>query len=355
MEREERFYQPLTEPSLSWQPSKGDDNKGTLVVQPFEPGLGITIGNALRRIILSFIEGSAVTAVIIEGANHEFAVLEGVVEDVMQVILNIKSLVIKNETGMPGTMRLSKKQSGEVFASDIETDEHLQIVNKDLKIATLSKDGSLNIQMFVEVGRGYSFAQWPSDVKFQEDGKIYIDSLFSPILNVAYTVEKTRVGQSLDYDKLILEVKTNGAVTPKFAVDYAASVLRANCKFLLSEKDLNFAINSTARQELSDSEEEPENTASGVSVDLFTKPIQELELSVRAQNCLDSADIRTVLDLVNLTDEETLKIKNFGRKTLKEVKEVLAGLGLRLGMNIKLHDLKRARKENAAINVNKFG
>jgi DNA-directed RNA polymerase subunit alpha len=214
------------------------------------------------------------------------------------------------------------------------------------------------MQMFVEVGRGYRLADWPSNTKFHEDGRIFIDSLFSPILKVGYNVEKTRVGQSIDYDKLVLNVQTNGAVDPEESIEYAVSVLRTNCKFLLKGKsDLKFntgehVFKDAASPVASECEIEP---SLGVPVDLFTKPIETLELSVRAQNCLDSAEIRTVLDLVNLSDEEALKIKNFGRKTLKEVKEVLIGLGLRLGMNIKTHDLKKARKENSPLNISKFG
>lgn len=358
MEKEEKVYQPLIEPELAWVPVAGDPFAGEFIVQPLEPGFGITLGNALRRVILSFVEGSAITSVIIEGANNEFAVLGGVYEDVLQVLMNLKKLVIKNSTGLPGVLTVSKKGSGPILASDIEVDSHLEIVNKDLHLAMLSVDGSLNMKMFVEVGRGYRLAAWPTNTKFHEDGKIYIDSLFCPIIKVAYNVEKTRVGQSIDYDKLILTIKTNGAIDPKESIEYAASVLRSNCKFLLQSKDdINFGANPQLVKDSSSfiSTEGELEPVAGIPVDLFTKTIETLELSVRAQNCLDSAEIRTVLELVNLTDEEALKIKNFGRKTLKEVKEVLVGLGLRLGMNIKTHDLKKARKDNSSLNISRFG
>ncbi len=356
MQKEEKSYKPLIDPTLSWEPAEEEAHAGTLVVQPLEPGFGITLGNALRRVILSFIEGSAVTSVVIAGVNHEFAVLDGVVEDVLQIILNIKKLVIKNSSGQPGSMRLSKKGSGILTAADIVCDSFLEIVNKDQHIATLDFDGSLDIQLFVEVGRGYAFANWPTQSKFSEDGRIYVDSHFSPVQKVSYSIEKARVGQSIDYDKLVLYVQTNGAIDPQDTIEYAASVLRANCKFLLQGKaDLKFEADcGTKSVAVGVTGVVGSEQALGVPVDLFTKPIETLELSVRAQNCLDSADIRTVLDLVNLTDEEALQIKNFGRKTLKEVKDVLVGLGLRLGMNIKTHDLKKARKDNATVNIDKF-
>lgn len=357
MQKEEKVYKPLIDPVLTWEYLDKESFTGTLVVQPLEPGFGLTLGNALRRVILSFVEGSAVRSVLIAGANHEFAVLDGVVEDVLQIILNIKQLIIKNHSGQPGVLRLLKTGPCTVKASDIEGDAFLEIINKDLHIATLAFDGTLDIQMFVEVGRGYSFAEWPSDSKVSSDGRIFVDSLFSPVQKVSYSVEKTRVGNSIDYDKLVLTVKTNGAVDPEMTIEYAASILRANCKFLLQGRpDLRFESEALAKNNV-----QPgvvglvsNESALGVSVDLFTKPIETLELSVRAQNCLDSADIRTVLDLVNLTDEEALQIKNFGRKTLKEVKDVLVGLGLRLGMNIKTHDLKKARKDNSPVNIDKF-
>lgn len=358
MQKEEKVYQPLFEPEVNWQSIDDEASVAELTISPLEPGFGITLGNSLRRILLSFIEGSAVTSIIVEGINHEFSVLNGVVEDVSQIILAIKQLRIKNETGQPGVLHILKRGSGVVTAADISGDSHLAILNKELKIATLASDGILDIKLFVEVGRGFKFAAWPAGTKFYEDGKIFIDALFSPILNVAYSVEKARRDEDLGYDKLVMKIKTNGAIEPAEAVRYASSVLRENCKFLLLGKnDIDFSSHESNIEEENDSNNESDINKSivGVSVDLFTKSIYELELSVRARNCLDGANIKNVLDLVNLNIEESLKIKNFGKKTLKEVVDVLTKLGLRLGMNIKTQDLKKARKENASININKFG
>lgn len=359
MQKEERSYQPLIKPTLNWRVLSEEEYTSELTVSPLEPGFGVTIGNALRRVILSFIEGCAVTQIIVEGVNHEFSVLPGVVEDLSQIILAIKRLYIKNTTGKPGFLYIKKSGSGVVTAQDITGDDHLTVLNKDLKIATLAANGNFSMKLFAEVGRGYQFAAWPTGEKFFEDGRIYIDSLFSPVLRVSYNVEKTRVGEIIDYDKLVITIKTNGAILPEETVRYAASVLRSNYKFLLSEEsDIDFSgVTSVANPSLGSSEvfARTGDNASGVPVDLFTKSIDELELSVRAKNCLDGADIRSVLDLVNLTEEESLKIKNFGKKTLKEVREVLHKFGLRLGMNIKTQDLKKARKDNSPININKFG
>ncbi len=358
MQDKNKSYQPLIEPKLTWH--KKEEQLGEFSIQPLESGFGLTLGNALRRVMLSFIEGSAVTSLIIEGANNEFSVLPGVVEDLLQVISNIKKLVIKNSSGKPGTLRVNKKGLGSVFASDIECDAHLEILNKDALIATLSSNGIFNVEMFVEVGRGYTFARWPGNIKVHTDGRIYIDALFSPVLSVAYNVDKTRVDDVIDYDKLIMNIVTNGAINPVDALEYASSVLRTNFKFFMpSSEDIDFGFKSDS----SSAEEEGAGFYStikltggshSVPVELFTKSIEELELSVRAQNCLESSEIKTILDLVNLSEEEALKIKNFGRKTLKEVKEVLSNFGLKLGMNIKMHDLKKARKENSSLDINRF-
>ncbi len=351
---EEKSYQPLIVPNFNWV--RATDHEGDLIVSPLEPGFGVTLGNALRRVMLSCVEGCAVTWVIINGANHEFSTLEGISEEVLQILLNIKKLVIKNKTGKPGMMHLSKSGPGLATAADITVDEHLEIVNKDHVLATLAANGKLDIQLCVEMGRGYKFAQWPLGTKYHEDGKIYVDSLFSPVQKVAYTVEKTRVGNDIDYDKLILSITTNGSVTVSDVVRYAASVLRVHFLHFLGEQtELNFGSSESTAVATEDVSVVTDLGAkNGISVDLFLKPIEDLELSVRAYNCLVSAGIKRVIDLVNLSDDDTLKIKNFGRKSLKEVKDVLVGLGLRFGMNIKEHDLKKALKDKSVINVGKF-
>lgn len=342
-----KTYRPLIIPQLAWDKNASSDTVGELIVQPLEPGYGVTLGNALRRVMLSSIEGSAVTSVIIKGVNNEFSTLKGVVEDVLQVVLNIKSIVIKNETGQPGKMRVSKRGEGVVSAADITTDSHLEVVNKKHLLAHLSPDGELDIEFFVEAGRGYQAAQWPHGVSLQPDGRIYVDSMFSPVKGVECVVEKTRVGQNIDYDKLTLRIQTNGTVHPQDVVHYGTSVLRTQFEHFLMATEIPFNEISQVEEEGGRKEHvwDDRGPTEGLPVDLFLKPIDELEFSVRAHNCLVGAGIKRVIDLVNLTDEEVLKIKNFGRKSLREVKEILAAFGLRLSMNVKELDLKKIIKE----------
>ncbi len=344
---QETKYKPLILPKVGWEKKTLSDTFGELVVQPLEPGFGITLGNALRRVVLSSIEGSAVTSVIITGVNNEFSTIKGVLEDILQLILNIKGVVIKNKTGLPGKMRLSI--SGETVArvGDIEADEHLELVNKDHIIAHLAPDGALDIEFFVETGRGYQAAQWPLAKTLQADDRIYVDTMFSPIKRVEYHVEKTRVGQDIDYDKLVLTVISNGAIKPVDAIHYATSVLRTQFEHFLNAKEIPFNDISKEEEEAEEksSKVDVQGPTKGLPVDLFLKPIDELEFSVRSHNCLVSAGVKRVIDLVNLTDDDLLKVKNFGRKSLREVKEILSAFGLHLGMNVKELDLKKVIKE----------
>jgi DNA-directed RNA polymerase subunit alpha len=344
---QEKVYKSLILPKLSWQ-GKSSATFGELVVEPLESGYGVTLGNALRRIMLSSIEGAAVTSVVIDGVNNEFSVIPGVVEDVLQLVLNIKGLVILNSTGETGKMRLSKKGPGPVLASDIVCDEHMEIVNGDHLIANLAVDGKIDIDFFVEMGRGYVPAQWPYAKALQQDGRIYVDALFSPVQRVEYRVEKTRVGEAIDYDKLYLSITTNGAVNPPDVVHYATSVLRTQFEHFLSATEIPFNVISAGAQPqevAAASSEVHRNPTKGLPVELFLRPIDELEFSVRAHNCLIGAGVKRVIDLVNLTDDDILKIKNFGRKSLREVKEILQAFSLGLGMNVKELDLKRLIKE----------
>lgn len=338
-----KTYQPLTIPRITWVKETLRNNYGELIAQPLEPGFGITLGNALRRILLGGVEGSAVTAVFIKGVNNEFSSLEGVVEDTMQVILNIKELVIKNNTGLPGKMKLSIKGESVVKASDIEADEHIEIINKDHIIAHVAKDGDLSIEFFVESGRGYLPAQWPEDVSTEQDNKIFVDAMFSPVKSVTFDVEKTRVGAEIDFDKLILQVTTDGSETPVEVLNYAVSVLRSQLEHFLISPEIPFnAISHIPEQEKTEVAPIVEDSPlKGLPIDLLLKPIDELELSVRAHNCLISAGINRILDLVNLTEDEALKIKNFGRKSLNEVRDNLKAFGFHYGMNIKEADVKR--------------
>jgi len=233
-------YQPLTLPKLSWEKSESSPTFGKLIVQPLEPGFGITFGNSLRRVILSSIEGSAVTAVMIKGVNNEYSTIKGVIEDVLQIVLNIKQIAIKNDSGDPGTMKLKASGEGPVTVGDIVADEHLELLNTDHVIAHLATDGELEIELFVEPGRGYQHAQWPQGVALQADGKIYIDSMFSPIKKVEFNIEKIRIGQSIDYDKLILKIHTNGAVAPQDVIHYGTSVLRTQLEHFLTATEIPF-------------------------------------------------------------------------------------------------------------------
>lgn len=340
---DKKEYKPLTIPLLSWNKAKLSNTYGQLSAQPLEPGFGVTLGNALRRVLLGGVEGSAVTSVIIKGINNEFSELPGVEEDAMQVILNIKQIIVRNKDGKPGKMKLFVQGPAEVRVADIQADEHLELVNKDHVIAHVAQDGSLDIEFFVESGRGYQAAKWPAGKSLQDDNRIYLDAMFSPVRNVTFEVEKTRVGSQIDYDKLILGIETDGSETPVDVLNYSVSVLRTQLEHFLigSEIPFNEISEMPARNNEKYATKTEETGLKGLPVDLLLKPIEELELSVRAHNCLINAGIKRVIDLVNLSEDEGLKIKNFGRKSLNEVKDSLKMFGLSFGMNIKESDLQK--------------
>lgn len=342
MDRKE--YKPLTIPRLQWNSETITSTFGELVAQPLEPGFGITLGNALRRVLLGGVEGAAVTSVIIKGVNNEFTVLPGVVEDTMQVLLNVKQIVVRSKNGLPGTLSLKIAGQTTVRVADIKADDNLELINKDHVIAHVATDGEFEMQFFVETGRGYRPAQWPIGKPLQEDNRIYLDAMFSPIRQVTFDVEKTRVGGEIDYDKLILKVYTDGSENPVDVLHYTASVMRSQLEHFLATTEIPFnEISKTSfAQEIEEVAPKYDTTIGGLSVDLLLKPIDELELSVRAHNCLKNAGIKRVIELVNLSEEEGLKIKNFGRKSLNEVKESMKGFGLHFGMNISEADLKKA-------------
>lgn len=342
------MYKPLTIPTLGWDKKTMSSTFGRLVAQPLESGFGITLGNALRRALLGAIEGSAVTSVIIKGVNNEFSTIPGVVDDVMQVLLNIKQIVVKNKENMPGTMKLSVSgnQKSVVTVADIVADDHLELVNKDHVIANLAHDGNLEIEFFVESGRGYQVAQWPIGTALAEDGRMYLDAMFSPVRNVAMNVEKTRIGKEIDYDKLIIEITTDASETPVDVLNYAVSVLRTQFEHFLIDKEIPFNDISVSSEESTTvhREDVDDTDLQDLPVEALFKSIDELELSARAHNCLANANITRVLDLINLSEEESLRIKNFGRKSLDEVKEVLKAMGLRFGMVIKEEAALKALK-----------
>lgn len=342
-------YKPLILPKLGWEKKTMTSTFGQLVAEPLESGFGMTLGNAMRRVLLGAIEGTAVTSVIIKGVNNEFSALPGVVEDTMQIVLNLKQIIIKNRTNTPGKMHIKVTDAKTVTVKDIECDDHLELINKDHVIAHVSDGGVLDIEFFVESGRGYQPAQWPLGSALQEDGKIYLDAMFSPVRSVTFDVDKTRVGKDIDFDKLSLDITTNGSISPVEALNYAVSVLRTQLENFLVADEIPFNDISELEKEVDHVEvaEIEDIGLKGVSLELLVKPIEELELSARAHNCLINADIRRVIDLVNFSEDEGLKIKNFGRKSLDEVKETLRSLGLRLGMDIKEEVVVKAlQKQN---------
>ena len=292
------------------------------VAEPFEIGYGRTVGNSLRRVLLSSIEGVAVTSVRIEGAEHEFCSIPGVVEDVTDIILNIKKLLMKAYTRNPGTISLSVSRVGEVTAADIETDGSLEVLNPELHIATLASGGKLKMEMEVKTGRGFYPAEWNKEE--QDDiGRIPIDSVFSPVTRVNFATENTRVGQRTDYDKLILEIWTDGRITPDDALTISAAIMRHHLDVFVSfDKDI-VEFEETEKQV--DAEREELRRKLNMSVN-------EIELSVRAANCLNNANLTTVGELAQKTEAEMLKYRNFGKKSLNEIKGKLAELGLALGM-----------------------
>jgi DNA-directed RNA polymerase subunit alpha len=306
------------------------DTYGKFYAEPFERGFGMTVGNSLRRILLSSLEGSAVTRVTIQGVQHEVSTIPGVVEDVTDIILNVKSLVVKNMSDQPKTIRIDKHGAGEVRAADIQHDETVQIINPEHHIATLTSDVPFVMEMTVENGRGYRTAEENAG-KEREIGVIPVDSSFSPVVRVKYDIEETRVGQRTNYDRLVMEIWTNGTTSPQMAVVEAAKILR---------KHLNpFIQYAEPGPEVPLDEPIEIGAAAGGGVDhelerKLNMSLAELELSVRATNCLESEGITTVRDLVMRTDDELLEVRNFGETTLREVKGKLAERGLHLGMKI---------------------
>jgi DNA-directed RNA polymerase subunit alpha len=302
---------------------------GKFFAAPFERGYGVTLGNSLRRTLLSSIEGSAVTWIKIDGVKHEFSTLTGVLEDIPEIILNIKNLVLTSHSKIPRSIFIKKDLKGQIKASNITADETVEVINPDLHIATLTQSRKFNLEMEVARGRGYVSAEL-NRKESQPVGVIPIDSIFSPVKQVNFNVENTRVGQRMDYEKLILEIWTNGGINPKDALLYASNILQRHLDIFV-----NFG-------QLPEEEEEIELTKEEIELyEKFRLPISELELSVRSSNCLREADIKTIANLVIKTEEQLLSFKNFGKKSLTEIKELLIGMGLTLGMKVDLEKLKK--------------
>jgi DNA-directed RNA polymerase subunit alpha len=304
---------------------------GKFSAEPFERGFGTTIGNSLRRVLLSSLEGAAVTSIRIESVLHEFSSIPGVVEDVTDIILNIKKLRFKMHTDKPKAITIDVEGPGAVYGSHIDTDADIEVLTPDLLIATLDKDARFTIEMTVKKGRGYV----PSERNKEADmpiGVIPVDSIFSPIQKVNYWVESARVGQETDYDKLIMEVMTDGSVRPDDAVAYAAKILKDHLGIFINFEEEGEIIEAEA-EEVEDKFNEN-----------LLRSVNELELSVRSANCLKNANIKNISDLVQRSEGEMLKTKNFGRKSLNEIKEILTEMGLSFGMKIDNEKLKAYEK-----------
>jgi DNA-directed RNA polymerase subunit alpha len=308
------------------------DQYGRFFIEPFERGFGTTIGNSLRRILLSSLQGSAVTSIKIEGVDHEFSSIKGVMEDVTDIVLNVKSLVIRLNDEGPKTMNVSANKAGVITAADIISDPSIEVINKDLVLATLTEKVKFEMEMVVENGRGYVPAseRIASVDRFdQEVGRIMLDTIYSPVTRVRYTTENTRVGQRTNYDKLILEIWTNGTITSEMALVEAAKILRKHVNPFVQYFELGEDTVAASQIEEAETEEQAvdEELAQKLSM-----PMQELELSVRANNCLESAKTDTVGQLAKMTEADLLKIRSFGKTSLREIKRKLADIGLSLGM-----------------------
>ena len=299
---------------------------GKFVAEPFERGFGATIGNGLRRVLLSSLEGSAVTQIKVHNAQHEFTTIKGVAEDVTDIVLNVKSLVVKNHSETTRVLRVEKNTAGPILASDIETDEAIEVLNPNHVLATLTDNVPFVMEMVIENGRGYIPATEHSQ-NIQEIGIIPIDAVYSPVVRVRYEIEETRVGQKTNYDKLTLEIWTNGSIGPEMALVEAAKIMRKHLNPFVQYSELGsqvFAETRAGGPAMTDAAGEAKLNMS----------LAELNLSVRAMNCLESENIHTVRDLVVRNPDQLLEVRNFGDTTLKEVTEKLNSLGLRLGMRV---------------------
>jgi len=309
---------------------------GKLIVEPLERGFGITIGSALRRVLLSSVEGAAITAIKIQGAFHEFSKIDGIKEDVVDIILNMKKLRFKVYSGGKKIATRKVKGPKDVIGSDIQGDASFEVLNPEQIIATLDKNTLFEAEMHIKKGKGYV----PSELNKEEDlpvNMIAVDSVFTPVRKVNFTVEKARVGRATDYDRLVMEIWTDGSIAPEEAISQAASIIIEHMELFLlgEEKDEGEVSSLLEDSEIQSSSENPVFNSN------LLKSVDELELSVRANNCLKNANIKTIADLVQKTEHEMLKTKNFGRKSLNEIKEILHSMGLRLGMRVDLGALNR--------------
>jgi DNA-directed RNA polymerase subunit alpha len=380
VDNSDKKYQPLILPSVIWsKDSLSSRFYGEVEVGPLETGFGATFANSLRRILLGGVEGAAITSIVIDGVNNECSVVKGVSEDVMEMILNCKQVVISSLNGEPGELSINRSVPGDIYAGDLVCSSNLEVINKDLKIATVSEDGNFSAKFFVTCGRGYVPAQWTSGGGLQADGKIYIDSMFTPVTNVTFDVHKTRVGGNIDYDKFLMKIDTNGTITPIDAFNYAVSIAMNQFEcFLKSKSDLiefegdkgSDSKKSTATEDII-REYMQDRASSGVvdkgmasksssdvdlskedefvdtfSYDLMLKPIDSLGLPARVHNCLIGFGVSRVIDLVNSSGEEVVAIKNFGKKSYDDLVQIMKEFGLSFDMNIDEEFVLKTLKEN---------
>src|SRR5216110_2848466 len=333
-----RFEMPKR---LTKEESTATETYAKFVAEPFETGYGHTVGNSLRRVLLSSLEGAAISSIKVDGAMHEFATIDGVVEDVTDLVLNLKKILFKAHTRDPQTLLLSVNKEAEVTAADIQLNQNVELVNPNQHICTLDKKKKFEMELEVKIGRGFL----PGDENKKPNqaiGVIAIDSLFSPVTRVRYAVENARVGQRTDYDRLILEVWTDGRITPDDALTQASAILQHHLDVFVG-----YDKNAVEFEEVADKQDDERARQKK----LYNMSVNEIELSVRAANCLNNANITTVGQLAMKTEAEMLKYRNFGKKSLNEIKDKLAGLGLTLGMNIDPELLEPAKEEAKALQV----
>jgi DNA-directed RNA polymerase subunit alpha len=326
----QKNWRDLIKPKkLDYDPESLSERYGKFYAEPFERGFGITLGNALRRVLLSSIQGAAITDVRIDGVLHEFSTIPGVVEDVTEVILNLKEVKVKLDGEGPKKITIDVKGEKAVTAGDIQTDGTVTILNPDHHIATVNKDGKLRMELTVQTGKGFVPAERNKDPK-ASIGTIPIDAIYSPIVKVVYNVTNARVGQITDYDKLTIEVWTNGGVRPDDALAYAAKILKDQLQIFINfEEEADESPRGESQPDLR-----------SINANLL-KSVDELELSVRSANCLKNANIRNIAELVQKSEQEMLHTKNFGRKSLNEIKDLLAEMGLSFGMKLDGYNLKK--------------
>ncbi len=322
---------------LTKEESTATETFARFVAEPFETGYGHTIGNSLRRVLLSSLEGAAITSIKVDGAMHEFAAIDGVVEDVTDIVLNLKKIKFKAHTREPQTLLLSVNKEGTVTASDIQLNQNIELVNPEQVICTLDKKKKFEMELEVKVGRGFC----PGDENKkpgQAIGVVAIDSLFSPVIRVRYSVENARVGQRTDYDRLLLDIWTDGRISPDDALTQASAILQHHLDVFVG-----YDKNAVEFEEVVDKQDEEKSKLKK----LLNMSVNEIELSVRAANCLNNANITTVGQLAMKSEQEMLKYRNFGKKSLNEIKDKLSALGLALGMTFEPGLLESAKEEAA--------